>query len=175
MRLHRHFFTIIGVVIFLLLAVSVATFYINKRDVVPSSSPFVGQVPSQPELQVMNQLPQLTSAKIQWEETKPDSYFFEGKILSGHSREGSLTLDEPYFGQFEDADELYKMGWQQHPTFDASGIDGGAWGYRKKVGEQEQVLLLSWKNQSLSLGDSGNIEAKCPCRVTLNVFLSDAF
>lgn len=160
--------------IFLLLAVLVATFYINKRDVVPSS-PFLKQVPSQPELQVMNQLPQLTLAKIQWEETKPDSYFFEGKILSGHSREGSLTLDEPYFGQFEDAEKLYKMGWQQHPTFDASGIDGGAWGYQKKVGKQEQVLLLSWKNQSLFPSESGNIEAKCPCRITLTAFLSDAF
>lgn len=123
---------------------------------------------------VLDQLPSLTLDEIEWGGTSPSVRLLENQWIAGIVRTGTLITNDFYLGHFESISALEKMGWQEASELTADGVADSAWGYKKIENDQQLFLHLSWRNESYRLTEDGQLEAQCPCHITLEVFLSEA-
>ena len=169
------------VLIFVFFVAVICSFELYFNPLLPQKTRFqpmisVGTIVD--SMGVLERIPQLTLKDIQWQEVHNNSFNFDGRIITGHSRVGILIDSDGgmYTGnRFENAEELKKMGWKEDFDQLAQGAGGARWGYKREINTKQQILNLYWQNLSLRPATSGGMEAKCPCTIRFEVFLSNEF
>lgn len=95
--------------------------------------------------------------------------------LPGLEIDAKITSDQPSYPQFEQKDQLIKMGFAEDTNIAAGAPGASMWGYKRNVNNQTQIIVFSYTTDYPNVTPDQPIEFTCPCQMTLSAFLSDPF
>lgn len=92
--------------------------------------------------------------------------------LSGESMQATVTSPTASIPHFEIASQLKTKGFVPDPGLSADGPGSSMWGYKRDESIFHQIIIFSYKTEPTSSNPNEPLQFNCPCKVTINVFVS---
>jgi len=113
--------------------------------------------------------------EVVWEKPKAAEKQVYYGIVDGYERTGKIVNREGYIEHFENIDLLNSLGFSEDLNLSADGPGSSLWGYKKNIGQELQIVTLSYDNEDMHQSSDGPLVADCPCTLNLSVFVSNVF
>lgn len=110
-----------------------------------------------------------------WTEPKKTTEETTYGNLSGENMQASVTASTASLSQFENVSELKAKGFTTDINLAAGGPGSSVWGYKSEKGEKMQVIIFSYKAQPTNNNPNEPLQFNCPCKINMNVFVSNPF
>lgn len=149
-----------------------AFFFTDYIDLTPSKKQVVSETGG--ATAVFDQAPEWVPEVVWGKPKSAEKQTYYGTV-KGTEVTGKLVNREGYIDHPENPEFIKKLGFSEDPNLSADGPGSSMWGYIKHVGQNEQVILLSYTNEDMHPSAEGPLEANCPCTLDLSVFVSDKF
>ncbi len=95
--------------------------------------------------------------------------------LTGESISATVTSPTASIPHFEMASQLEAKGFTPDINLAADGPGSSMWGYSKTENGMTQIMLFSYKAQPTNSNPNEPLQFDCPCKVNVNVFVSNPF
>lgn len=115
------------------------------------------------------------STTISWDVPEETTDQTSSGNIKGEKISGILTTAQATLPHFEDAQILTKAGFEPDMSLSADGPGSSVWGYKKKQGGQQSLIIFSYKTLVTSQNPNEPLQFNCPCNMSVSVFVSDPF
>lgn len=112
---------------------------------------------------------------VVWGDQKTGTQTMYYGVASGVMRTGQFVSKDGTVEHFENKSQIVSSGYKEDLNLSETRDNVTLWGYRKSVGDFEQVIVLSSENEDMHMNSSGEYIANCPCTLNISVFVSEPF
>lgn len=112
---------------------------------------------------------------VQWSNPSKTSMQTQYGNLQGTLYKGTTTAENPMLTHFEDSKMLQKEGFSPDIMLQADGPGSSMWGYKKTLNGKTEIITFSYNTTPTSTRPDQPLEFSCPCKMTVEVFISDPF
>lgn len=113
--------------------------------------------------------------EVVWSKPKAATQQTYYGTVKGTEITGKMVNREGYIEHPEDPTTLKAMGFSEDLNLSADGPGSSSWGYIKNIGDMQEIIVLSYKNEDMHASSEGPLEAECPCTLLLTIFQSEPF
>lgn len=160
--------------LFLFLLGVVGSYLFLFTDFFTSSEVETQEEPEQKEEKLLTYLDSWFH-EVVWGDQKSTTQTMYYGTAPGVSRTGQFVSRDGAIERFEDQTMIKSFGFSEDLNLTETRKNSELWGYRKSVGDKEQVVVFSSENEDMHVNTDGEYVADCPCTLNISVFVSEVF